>query len=146
MREFVFALIFLVSATSGSAMVAGDENLPERWRLVFENDSEGNVVVGSKEALMDAVRSGKPIRIYWAGRRVEHATDAQFLTIFDGEVFAQVSPIDAQRPDVDPARVFFRAPNQKWHAIVGTNGFVTAYIDGNDPNIRSGPARWFAQD
>ena len=139
----------MLTASGCQTMNTGDEraqHFTASWRLVYANDENGAVVDGSKEALIEAVRAGKPVRVYTAGRRVEHAMDAQFLTIFEGEVFAQITPIESQRPYVDPPRILFRQPGQKWRSIVGTNGFVTALMDGNDPSVRSGATKWFVQD
>lgn len=117
------------------------------WRLVFATDAEGAPVDGSKEALMTAVRAGKSVRVYWARGPVEHLADAAFLTIFEDEVFAQVEPIESQRPQQDPLGVYFREPGVKWRAIIGTNGLFTAFMDGNDePGVRTIMTRWFVQD
>ncbi|NNF06144.1 MAG: hypothetical protein HKN21_05235 [Candidatus Eisenbacteria bacterium] len=93
------------------------------WVSVYEHDAEGVTLSGSKEALIEAVRAGQPIRVYWAGRRVEHATDAGFLTILQGEVFAQIPEILGQQPSVDPPAIAFREPEgTTWTTILATNG------------------------
>ena len=112
---------------------------------MFENDAQGNTLSGSKQRLIDAVRAGKPVRIYTAGRRIEHSAGVSYLSIFKGEVFAQIMEIQSQRPAEDPVRIEFRKPGEKWRAIIGTNGFVTAYIDGREPNKRTGASRWYIQ-
>lgn len=107
------------------------------WKLVYQNDAEGNAVYGNKEELMDAVRNGLPVRIGW-GRRstqdttrsVEHVADAKFLTIMDNtEVFAQIDPIIGQRPvrDGDTLKMRFRNSN-KWVKMAGSNGYSTALM------------------
>ena len=68
------------------------------WRMVYANDAQGAAVAGSKDALVEAVRAGSPVRVYFGGGRVEHVADVQFLTIFDGEVFAQLTPIEGPAP------------------------------------------------
>ncbi len=145
-RQLLLVFVIITGAGCATLKVAGDDAQKSQWRLVYANDEQGEPVDGSKAALIDAVRDGKPVRVYTRGRRVEHAADAQFLTIFEGEVFAQLTPIEAQQPETDPARVLFRNPGQKWRSIVGTNGFVTAFMDGRDPNERNGATRWFVED
>ncbi|MEO1483323.1 MAG: hypothetical protein AAFU77_14545 [Myxococcota bacterium] len=113
------------------------------WALVFENDADGGTVAGSKAALIDAVERGVPVRVMTLGRRITHVADAAFLSIFEGEVFAQLAAIESQRPSVDPPRIGFREPGVRWRVIVGTNGAVSALMDGGEPNDRTGATRWF---
>ncbi len=141
-----FVLLTVVLLNACVTTVGGEQPGDSSWRVVYANDANGEPVSGSKAALIDAVRAGKPIRVYTAGRRIEHAADAQFLSIFEGEVFAQLTPIESQRPQLEPLGMLFREPGVKWRSIVGSNGFVTAYMDGNEPNVRTGRTRWFARD
>lgn len=102
------------------------------WQLVFRNSKNGKTIFGSKEKLIEAVRSGYSVRVAWGGRwqadtteSVEHVTDAQFLTIANGhEVFAQIQPIIGQNPGLekDTLDIVFRE-NLQWTLMVGTNGF-----------------------
>ena len=138
-------LIFILSSLFSACATSTQGNLYSSWQLVFENDDQGNTIAGDKQALFDAVRAGTPVRIYTAGSRIEHAAEVVFLSIFDGEVFAQIGEIQSQRPGTEPLQMQFRQPGEKWRSIVGTNGFVTAYIDGNEPRIRTGKTRWFVQ-
>jgi hypothetical protein len=79
--------------------------------------------------LIDAVRLGYPIRIGWGGTRVEHVSEADFLTIFEDEVFAQIKTIIGQAPSVknDSVKIQFRIQNH-WTKITGTNGYSTAFM------------------
>lgn len=99
------------------------------WQKVFVNDQDGKVVFGEKSKLKDAVRLGYPIRIGWGSNRVEHVADADFLTIFEGEVFAQIESIIGQAPriDNDSVKIRFRLQN-RWTKISGTNGYDTAFM------------------
>ena len=148
MQKFLVAIFAAVLTAFSLAPLSAEEasaNLPS-WRLVYAHDEEGAAVEGSKDELMQAVRNGKPVRVYFAGRTVEHAAEAFFLTIFEGEVFAQIEQINSQRPSRDPAKITFREPGQEWHMIIGTNGYVSALMDGSEPNERTNAARWFVQD
>lgn len=91
-----------------------------KWQLVYEHSAEGEAITGSKADLIAAVRRGAQIRVYWAGRRVEHVADSYFLTVLQDEVFAQIAPISGQRPSVDPAKIELR--DNKWNAVFATNG------------------------
>jgi len=116
------------------------ENSSE-WRLIYHNDSDGHVISGNKDDLLNAVRAGYPIRIGWGLRSrrdstvtIEHVCDAKFLSIINGnDVFAQIDPIVGQRPVVqDSVGIYFRETDE-WVKIAGSNGFTTArmynYID-----------------
>ncbi|WP_400078119.1 hypothetical protein [Winogradskyella sp. R77965] len=93
------------------------------WQKVFQNDANGATVFGDKSKLINAVRSGYPISIGWGGGGVEHVTDANFLTIYEGEVFAQIQTILGQNPIIenDSVKIKFREQNH-WTMITGTNG------------------------
>ena len=99
------------------------------WQKVFSNDDSGETLFGDKSALIDAVRLGYPVRIGWGGNRVEHVADASFLTIFDGEVFAQIQSIIGQAPAVegDSIKIRFRMQNN-WTKMAGTNGYTMGFM------------------
>lgn len=115
---YAFAAVFggifvLLASTSYSS---------ENWHLAYAHDEQGVTVSGSKDDLIKAVRNGKPVRVSWAGRRVEHVADAYFLTVFEGEVFTQVEAIRAQKPIADPPSIIFHDPEVQWSTILATNG------------------------
>lgn len=99
------------------------------WELVYENDSNGKTIKGNIENLIDAIRNGKQIRIYWSSHRksdktkkVEHLTEAKFLTIMsDTIVFAQIAPILGQKPNYDAQSVTLNE-QLEWTLIAATNG------------------------
>ena len=113
----ILLLVLILAAT-----LWGQVSPPNQWNLVYAHDEHGNAVNGSKADLIAAINAGYPVRIYWAGRRVQHTADAQFLTIFQGEVYAQIHPIWAQRPATDPDRIEFAEPRSDWRTIHSTNG------------------------
>ena len=123
MFRYIFLIfIFCMSCQETTVAKTG-------WQKVFKNNADGNTVFGNKKQLIDAVRLGYPVRIGWGGRRVEHVTDADFLTIFEGEVFAQIKAIVGQAPSVtnDSIKIRFRAENQ-WTKIAGTNGYSNGFM------------------
>lgn len=147
MKKIIYFLSLAVILTACKTVDEQPNHLSTEnsWVMVYSNDKDGMSLEGSKSDLIESIRQGNPVRIYTSGRRIEHAMEAQFLSIFKGDVFAQITPIHAQAPAEDPTQILFRAPGKKWQSIVGTNGFVTAFTDGGDPNIRKGSTKWFVQ-
>ncbi len=136
----------LIAALIGAAgMLLAAKILIPTWSLAYAHDEAGQALAGSKQRLIEAVRAGKLVRVYFAGRRVEHLTDSHFLTVFGGEVFAQIAPIQTQAPSMEPPKIEFREPGRLWRAIIGTDGSFRGYADGNDPGQRQSGARWFVQ-
>ncbi len=121
-RLMLLAIFLFISCQSSNNSVAG-------WQKVFQNEADGSVKFGDKSRLIDAVRLGYPVRVGWGGNRVEHVAEAEFLTIFQGEVFAQIKTIVGQAPriDGDSIKIRFRTENQ-WTKIAGTNGYSTAFM------------------
>ena len=159
MKQFLLAIAVaftLLSCTTEKH----DEPLNE-WKVVYKNDGDGNPLFGKKSDLINAVRSGYPIRIGWGMRSrrdstvtIEHVAEAKFLSIINGdEVFGQIDRIIGQRPEIksDSIKIYFREKNQ-WVKMAGSNGFSTAimYDYVNDSLVNFGQARkstttWFVQ-
>eukprot|EP00172_Hildenbrandia_rubra_P003410 Plantae.Rhodophyta-Hildenbrandia_rubra.ctg54553.p1 GENE.Plantae.Rhodophyta-Hildenbrandia_rubra.ctg54553~~Plantae.Rhodophyta-Hildenbrandia_rubra.ctg54553.p1 ORF type:complete len:143 (+),score=21.91 Plantae.Rhodophyta-Hildenbrandia_rubra.ctg54553:222-650(+) len=117
-------LTFAPLQAAAASDVDGEVQLQTGWHLAYSQDKDGNAVDGTKRKLFTAIRSGKTVRVYWAGRRVEHLVDANFLTIFGDEVFAQIPTIRGQRPSQSgaPASIKLAEDGQEWTTIVSTNG------------------------
>jgi len=92
MKLFLFAMLMSVAMVSN-----GTEN--NKYQLLFHQSADTKVIDGSIEKLMEAVREGKQIRLYMDLGFVEHSMDAGFISIFEGNVYAQIDPIQAQRPN-----------------------------------------------
>ena len=88
----VFCLLVIPFSQAQKSQKAGV------WQSVYHHQPEGKMVSGSKEALLKAIRNGAQVRIYYKMGRVEHLVDADFITIFKGEVFAQIDRIKGQKP------------------------------------------------
>lgn len=91
----------LTALAIGAVAAASAMNISEKeptWQLVYANDVEGNAVEGSKDELIESIREGAPVRVYWSGGGVEHVIDSNFLTVWGGEVFVQTPTIRGQRP------------------------------------------------
>ena len=139
-RAFFVILILFCSCNQTKEYDGG-------WRMVLKNDENGKVIYGEKTELIDAVRLGYPIRIGWGGTRVEHIASVDFLTIFEGEVFAQTNTIVGQEPriDGDSIKIRFRTQNH-WTKMAGTNGYSTSFMTNyfNDTIVRGGMDRYTA--
>lgn len=143
-RTFSLLLIFFYSCQSPTSPNSG-------WQKTFQNNEKGEVMFGDKSKLFEAVRLGYPIRLGWGGGRVEHVCDAEFLTIFQDEVFAQIKPIIGQEPriDNDSIKIRFRTENH-WTTMRGTNGYLnnlmTNYMQDTivgSPRDRIGATTWY---
>lgn len=125
---YILIALIIISCTKEEK-----KTILEEWKLEYKNDTNGNKVFGNKEALISYVRKGNPIRIGWASRRrndstktVEHIVDAEFITIANGdEVFAQIKPFLAQRPDLTSDTLSMTLMPSQSHWILSTNGLIS---------------------
>ena len=128
------------------------------WKILYENDHNGNPVQGNIEVLKEAIRSGQEIRIAWGFQHperpkisVEHIANASFLTIqSDSIVHAQISPIYGQVPDFEKGTITLKE-NLEWVFIGGTNGVMDSMtrntITGEiiDHQSRAYAFKWFVR-
>jgi hypothetical protein len=107
------------------------------WRLVYQHDTNGAAVQGTKSALFDAIRRGYPIRFAWgtaAGTpekpvSVEHSAEPVFVSIMaDSELFVQLPEHIAQASYHEPAKAAFAKPAVMWRGMMGTNGSFDAVM------------------
>jgi hypothetical protein len=108
------------------------------WRVLYRHDADGRPVAGSKDALFDAVRRGRPIRLIWGVRveraglpaiSVEHAADPVFVKIMSGgELFAQLPEHVGQASYFEPDQARFDAPGVMWRGLMGTTGAFDAVL------------------
>jgi hypothetical protein len=82
-----------------SVAMAGHGTENNDYQLLFHQGADAKGIDGSIEKLMKAVRDGKQIRLYMNLGFVEHSMDAGFISIFEGNVYAQIDPIQGQRPN-----------------------------------------------
>ncbi|QJB69907.1 hypothetical protein [Parasphingorhabdus halotolerans] len=90
---------------------------------------DGSIERGAKAALVAAVENGSPIYVGWAfdsnsdGKDdIVHWHPAEFLSIYDEEIFTQTPRIEAQRPSNSPTNMNFREADTQWVGVIGTNG------------------------
>ncbi len=95
------------------------------WKLVYAHNAEGQATFGNLTDLIGAVRAGKDVKIGWkmgsGSKFVEHTAQAQFLTIMDSTVYAQITPIIGQQPSFTKRQITFHEHLQ-WSMIASTNG------------------------
>lgn len=111
---------------------------------------DGSVSRGSKDRLRRAVEHGLPIRVGWTIKSdrpgvpdFSHWTDAGFVTLFEGETFAQIDDIQRQGPVVGKARVIMPAGAKRWSGIIGTNGMLEGHFDdGTEPQQMKMGSTW----
>jgi len=117
--------------------------------LLFSSGFDRQAIGGSKEALLDVVSRGDPVRIGWeldfdddGEGDILHWTDASYLSVWEGEVYTQVQAIHRQRPVRGEGDMVLPDAFTEWRASLGTTGRVDgAFSDGEKmPSI---PARIF---
>lgn len=72
MKKHMSQITALAIGAAAATSIAAVQDKEPSWELVYANDAEGNALEGSKQELIETVRSGRPIRVYWSGGRVEH--------------------------------------------------------------------------
>ena len=124
----------------------------QSWKLIYENDAQGNQVNGKIEELISAIKDGQEIRVAWGNKYVYHIADAAFITIMtDSVVTAQIEPIYGQSPEFEGYSIQFKE-NLEWRLIAGSNGksdamtrnVITGEIVGH--NARNRAFRWYAKE
>ncbi len=140
---YLFATVLLLGACASI-----DHRPVVDWQLLFHHNAQGQTISGNKQQLIEAVESGRPIRVVWPIREdFIHVADAGFLTIMNGEVFAQLDGIIRQIPDRETRRsIALDAENQsQWHAIVATTGELQAFQSSEGQlNQRQFEYKWYA--
>ncbi len=98
-------------------------------------NADGTVQAGSKTALQQAVMQGQSLRVGWRlddqqGKPVIiHWADAGFISLFEGEVFAQIQSIHRQVPQRGHAQIHLSSELQHWTGLIGTNGVLVNRMD-----------------
>lgn len=111
---------------------------------LFGSNIKGATTQGSKRELIDAVSSGRAIRIGWgidfdndAKSDLIHWADAAFLTIWKGEVFTQIDSIQLQSPRRNSGQVVLQPVFQEWRGLLGTTGHLQGRSDDGNPSEHS---------
>jgi hypothetical protein len=129
------ALLLTILALPSAAL---PQPLRSCERLLFETGFDAQPIRGSKTGLAEAVERGEPIRVGWsldfdndAKADLTHWSDAQFLTVFEGAVFAQLPDISVQSPVIGQADVRLSSAAVTWRGMLGSNGTLQGtFSDG----------------
>ena len=131
-----------------------------QWRLAYRHDADGQALEGSREALLDAVRRGAPLRLAWglassAGPTpvvIEHAAEPEFVTVMNREhIFVQLPEHIAQASYSQPDAARFDRASVMWRGLMGSDGtFDAVFVDrASGQEVRRLPQRagiaWFAE-
>lgn len=131
-----------------------------QFRLVYRHDADGQPIEGTRQALLDAVRRGVPLRFAWGASiataagpvTVEHTAQPVFVSIMRGEhAFVQLPEHIAQASYAQPDGARFDVPSVMWRGLMGSDGtFDAVMVDrASGAEVRRLPQRagiaWFAQ-
>ncbi len=111
---------------------------PQCPALLLAIEVDGTVSAGSKDELRKMVNQGRSLRVGWrvddreGNPVVTHWADAAFLTLFEGDVFAQMQSIHRQVPRRGQARIELSDEVQHWTGLIGTNGLLISRMNTND--------------
>lgn len=144
----VLALLLAASAPACTA---------PSWRLLFVNGPAGEEAGGSRQALLDAIRRGSPVRVGWGEAAADGAWSVEefagtgFVNIMGGRhVVAQIEAAWIQSHYTDPARAGFKVPLTDWQAMIATDGrfeAVTTAREGGGQQrllIQRTTVHWYA--
>ncbi len=123
-------LFLILSATLLTSCTTLPSKSAADWQLLYHHNAEGKAIAGDKQRLIQTILDGRPIRVVWPIRDdFIHVADAGFLTVMNGEVFAQLDGIIRQIPDRETRRsIALDAKEQsQWHAIVATTGQIQSF-------------------
>lgn len=130
MKHYKTILFFLLIGALNTLEINAQHS--SMYQVICEIDREGKVLSGSLEELIGYVQNGNAVRVGWVigeGKEHEmwHWTDASFITVLKGHVFAQIKGIFAQATDPvsETPSVFLHSDqSNSWVAIFGTTGVM----------------------
>lgn len=99
------------------------------WRLVYQNDSLGHTIYGSKKMLVEAIKKGSPVRVAWGEKLDDGTSDAEFSVpefttlVNDSDVVAQMPASMIQTDYMHVKTSFLKTnPPTQWRALMSTDG------------------------
>jgi len=118
-------LAFISFSTSRTAISSASTG----WRPLFENDSNGHIIYGSKKALLQAVRQGCPIRVAWGEKLPDGTSDIEFSTpdfttlVNDSDLVVQFPASAIQTDYMNAHKSLLKTnPPTTWKALMCTDG------------------------
>lgn len=125
---FLFAFIVVLCACHPQ------QQTTQGYHIVYKNDKEGNVISGSKQDLIDHIRSGSSIKIGWGvkgkSHSIEHISKPIWLAVLDEqEVVAHLDPQVLSKTDWESLSVNYADSTlleQEWRVAISTKGSFDA--------------------
>ncbi len=90
------------------------------WKLVYENDPEGNTINGDIDSLINAVQNGKELRVFTYTVEQQYITDAENIWIRNGIVYMQNSSNIGV--SFKGERLFVQDDAYHWYFTINTKG------------------------
>jgi len=132
----------------------------QNWTIIFKNDKNGNILLGSKGKLIDAIRKGASVRIGWGAKgknhRIEHLSNPIWLAVLDEqEVMAHLGPQVLSIVDWEDLTSSYSDSSklvEEWRVVITTKGTFDAvwYNRSAFQQIKRVPQRhlltWFVKD
>ena len=133
---------------------------PSLWTVAYKNDKEGNTLMGSKEKLIDAIRSGGSVKIGWGtqgkNHTIEHLSEPIWIAVLDEkEVLAHLDPQVLSGVDWQGLTANYADSTllqSVWRVVLTTKGeFDAVWIDRNDHTVikrwpQNHTMTWFIKD
>ena len=99
------------------------------WQLVYQNDSLGHPLYGSKKALIEAIKRGSPVRVAWGEKLDDGTSDVEFSVpefttlVNDSDVVIQLPASMIQTDYMNAKTSFLKTnPPTQWRALMSTDG------------------------
>jgi hypothetical protein len=99
------------------------------WHLVYQNDSLGHAMYGTKRALTDAVKRGSPVRVAWGEKLSDGTSDVEFSTpdfvtlTGDSDLVVQFPASMIQTDYMTAEKSYLKTnPPTEWRALMSTDG------------------------
>lgn len=111
------------------------------WSIAYKNDKSGNVLLGSKEQLINAIRKGASIKIGWGAKgqshQIEHIAEPIWIAILnEKEVVAHLEPQVMSGTDWEKLTANYADSalvKSEWRVVLTTKGeFDAIWYDRKD--------------
>ena len=153
------ALVLLGALSSYFSMSQEKPRLAPRWKIAFKNNAQGETLSGSKEELINAIRSGSTIKVGWGwqknGKSMEHISEPIWhLVLNDREVIVHLDPQVLSNTVWDSLSANYIDPalmDLEWRVVLSTRGeFDAVWYDREEHQVvRRLPQRhimtWFVE-
>ena len=122
-------MLFILSLLAFISFSTSRTRVQPGWRPVYQNDVNGAPAFGKKEALLQAVRQGCPIRVAWGEKLDDGTTDIEYSTpdfislVNDSDLVVQFPVSSIQTDYMNAHKSFLKTdPPTVWKALMSTDG------------------------